>query len=125
MVPFIVFFNGQILLLAAVFTLTDNQGERFLEFNDDYEHRNDIFTAYLKTFDFTQYKNKYTFDTTSGCIVYVVGLIYLNIIIVSFIIALVYQTYSNITLYKKEADLKTLAEMLLELYQFTSAIQGE
>ena len=57
MTPFLFFFNGQILFLAAVFTLTDNQEESFLSFIiddvDEYEHRGVFAKSYLKTVDFT------------------------------------------------------------------------
>jgi hypothetical protein len=57
MIPFMLFFNGQILFLAAVFTLTDNQEEEFETFEKDelreYKERNIVFRGYLKTLDFT------------------------------------------------------------------------
>ena len=121
MFPFILFFNGQVLILSAIFTLTDNQDENFLEWEGDngkeYEHRFRFFKSYLKTIDFTQSKNEYRFKTVTGDIAYVLAIFYLNIIILNVIIALVGDVYDKVMAEKKETELKLKAQMLLELYE--------
>jgi hypothetical protein len=119
MMPFVLFFNSQILFLAVVFILMDNQEEEFLTFEaeiPDYPHRNVFFRSYLKTLDFTQGKNEYKFKTFTGDIVYVIGIIYLNIVILNLVIAIVGNVFEAVMAVKKETELKLKAEILLDLY---------
>ena len=119
MIPFVLYFNCQILFLAVVFILMDNQEEEFLTFDadiPDYPNRNFLFRAYLKTLDFSQGKNEYRFKTFTGSIMYVFGIIFLNIVILNLVIAIVGNVFEAVMAVKKETELKLKAEILLDLY---------
>jgi hypothetical protein len=90
LVPFLFFFNIQMMFLAAIYALTCTHGETFLDGEEDYKgKRNRLAISYLKIADFTQNKNGYFFQSIAGEIVYVVGMLYLNIIILNLVIAVV------------------------------------
>ena len=49
----------------------------------------------LKTVDFTLAKDDYRFTTVAGSVSYLLGMLYLNIIILNIVIALVGDVYDN------------------------------
>ena len=70
------------------------------------------------TVDFTMGSDDYRFSSTAGIIAYVFGVFYLNIIVLNLVIALVGHVYSSVMDVRKETELKLIAEMLKELYDF-------
>ena len=122
--PFIIFFNGQIFFLAAVFTLSVNNGEKFLADEDgDYTGRTVFGRSYLKVVDFVENKDEFKFSSFSGDGVYLLAILYLNIIILNLVIALVGDVYENVMALRKEIELMLKAELLKELYEFKSAFK--
>jgi hypothetical protein len=118
LLPFTLFFAGQILVLASVFTLTTNQGEEFLKQDSGFEERGSLGASFLHTLDFAMAKDDYKFKSFTGQIAQTIGILYLNIIVLNLVIALVGDVYDNIMSVKKETELKLKAEMLKELYDF-------
>ena len=84
------------LVLAATFTITSNQGEDFLTKDDEYQKSNIIVTAYVKTVDFVIAKDGYRFSSVTGITAYVIGILYLNIIIINLVVALVGDVYDEV-----------------------------
>ena len=76
--------------------------------------------SYLKTVDFTVNKDEFRFSTLTGLIIYVLGLLYLNIIILNLVIASVGDIYDEVMQVRKETELKLKAELLKELYDLKS-----
>ena len=70
------------------------------------------------TLDFTMAKDEYRFTSTAGIIAYVFGLLYLNIIVLNLVIALVGHVYDSVMDVRRETELKLIADMLKELYDF-------
>jgi hypothetical protein len=76
--------------------------------------------SYFKALDFTMGKDEYKFKSYSGSAVYVLGVIYLNIIILNLVIALVGDVYDSVMMVRNETELKLKASMLKELYNIKS-----
>ena len=116
MMPFLFLFIGQIFILAAVFTISVNQGEDFFPADGDYTHFGQIPRSFIQTIDFTQGKDEYKFSSVTGCIVYVLGLLYLNIIILNLVIALTGDVFEATMANKVTSELSLKANMLSNLY---------
>lgn len=71
----------------------------------------------LKTLDFALAKDGYRFNYAIGAILYVLAMIFLNVVILNLVIALVGDEYDGVMQVRKETELKLKASMLLELYE--------
>ena len=101
---------------ANITTGTISSFELVEDYDADYISRGDFWRSFLKTLDFAVTKDDYKFRSWTGQSIQVIGIVYLNIIILNFVIALVSDVYSNIQNVKKETEIKLKAEMLKELY---------
>jgi hypothetical protein len=63
-------------------------------------------------------KDDFRFSTVTGTVTYVLGLLYLNIIILNLVIALVGNVYDAVMDVKMETEIKLKAIQLKELYDF-------
>ena len=95
MIPFLLFFIGQIFVLAAIFSITVMNGEDYFSKDGEYTKYSHVLRSFLLTVDFTQGKDDYRFSSSTGCIVYVMGLLYLNIIILNLVIAITGDVYDS------------------------------
>lgn len=124
LLPFIIFLIGQLFFLASVFThLSVNDGEDFLGHDDEYKDSSIVFKAFYKTVDFTVAKDGYRFKKPIGILAYVLGILYLNIVILNLVIALVGEVYDGVMQVRNETGLKLKAEMLKELYDVKSSLK--
>ena len=106
MMPFIVFFNGQVFTLAAVHSLTTMNGEDYYEGDGHYAIFGNVYRSYLKTIDFTQGKDEYRFITKTGSMIYVIGLLYLNIVVLNLVIAITGTVYEKTMANKDKSELR-------------------
>ena len=123
MIPFLLFFIGQLLCIAAIFSITEMNGEDFFSTDGNYSKHGHFFRSFLLTLDFTQGKDDYRFSSTTGCIIYVVGLLYLNIIILNLVIAITGDVYDSTMANKAKSELSLKSKMLLDLFYFLNAFK--
>ena len=95
MMPFLLFFNGQIFILAAVYSITEMNGEDYYSSDSKYANYGHLYRSYLQTIDFTQGKDEYRFVSNTGSTIYVLGLLYLNIIVLNLVIAITGEVYTS------------------------------
>ena len=76
--------------------------------------------SFVKTVDFAIAKDGYKFNSVSGMTAYVLGILYINIIIINLVIALVSDVYDGVMNVRNETEIKLKAELLQELYNLQS-----